>query len=306
MRVLICGGAGYIGSALYDYLKSHGHDPISIDLQWFGNPREDHSNRRHNYSHVDQALLSQCDAIIITAAHSSASMCQNDPYGAFQNNAANFVGLLPRIQQQKLIYMSSSCVYSYQSGPPSPIGIESQNNLIPGDHLTLTKLTIDRYAQMSEVEYYGLRLGSVAGYSPNLRGDLMVNAMVLSAMKTGKVHVSNADKFRPILAMRDLVQAIEQILTGGDHRGIYNLCSFNARIDDVAQAVAGQFGAEIVRGPDTPTYDFTISTAKYHSTYRHRLLTRLEAIIEDLVENEPRLNVTMRERAPQYVFVSTS
>ena len=292
-RVLILGGCGYLGSALYLQLKTQYHVD-TVDLTWFGNPVND-ANQQRDYRDLSSAELKNYDAVVLVAAHSSAPMCTSDRIGAFRNNCLNFVELLSKLTGQKLIYASSSCVYHGSGAVPVA---EDWSYFRPVDDLTISKLIMDGYAPMSRVEYYGLRFGSVSGYSPNFRGDLMINRMTYCAMNEGKLNVFNGSVFRPILGIRDMVRAVAAILDGGDRRGIYNVPSFNARIIDIAQAVARRFGAQVQAIDGAPTYDFSIDSTKFQSTFDCMPEETVDTIINGLIEHKDSLRLTDRNVPP--------
>ena len=295
MRILCCGGAGYLGSAICSYLQDKAYERDSVDLEWFGSPhkggwvsdtagliRDDLMptiSAWGDYRDLTKEQLQTYDVVILAAAHSSVHMCEKDPIGAFKNNVDNFVGLLDKLTTQKFIYMSSSCVYTgiMDATEEHPLST-------PVDNLTMTKSIIDWYAQRSNVEYYGLRLGSVAGYSPNFRTDLMVNAMTLAAMNRKPVKVTNPGKYRPILAMSDLCRAVDTIVKcREDNRGIYNLASFNKKIEDVGVTVAQNFGVslEVDKSIDNG-YDFTMNCDKFRDTFGFGFKEKLEKLVEKM------------------------
>ena len=292
-RVLILGGCGYLGSALYIHLRPR-FQVDTVDLAWFGNPVNP-SNQERDCRDLSPAELDNYDAVVLVAAHSSASMCKNDRLGAFRNNCLNFLELLSKLTGQKFIYASSSCVYHGAGAVPVT---EEWSYFRPVDDLTMSKLIMDGYAQMSDIEYYGLRLGSVSGYSPNFRGDLMVNRMTYCARNDGKLSVFNESVFRPHLGIRDWARAVEAILDGPDRRGIYNVASFNAQVMEIAQAVASRFGAqiEVIEGPHT--YDFSIDSSKLQQTYNFTFQETIETIIDSLVENMASIQLTDRNFPP--------
>lgn len=292
-RVLILGGCGYIGSALYLHLKNQ-YQLDTVDLTWFGNAVNP-ANQKRDYRDLSSAELKNYDSVVLVAAHSSAPMCTHDRIGAFRNNCLNFIELLSKLTGQQLIYASSSCVYNGAGAVPVS---EDWGYFRPTDDLTISKLIMDGYAPMSNVEYYGLRFGSVSGYSPNFRGDLMINRMTYCAMKEGKLNVFNGSVFRPILGIRDLTRAVSKILEGGDRRGIYNVASFNARIIDIAKAVAARFGAKVesIEGP--PTYDFSIDSTKFQRTFDITLEETVDTIIDGLIQNKDSLRLTDRNVPP--------
>lgn len=292
MRVLLIGGWGYLGSHLEASLRACGHETFVVDCGWF--TAGSGPGHQEDYRNLSAACLADYEAVILTAAHSSVPMCESDPYGAYRNNVHNFVELLARLGTQKFLYASSSCVYVQTGATPAE---EPQAALQPCDHLTLTKSIIDLYAQKSAVETYGLRLGSVSGFAPNLRTDLMINGMVQSAREQGQVVVSNAHCHRPMLGMADFGRAVQAILAGPDRRGLYNLASFNAPIGQIAERVAAHMDVPLQRNPDTFTYDFSIATGKFTQAYDFVFTETVESIVDGLLTQSPRYRAR-RERCP--------
>jgi dTDP-D-glucose 4,6-dehydratase len=136
-----------------------------------------------------------------------------------------------------------------------------------------------------DVEYYGLRFGSVNGWSPNMRTDLMINSMTLSALKNKKVNVFNAHAHRPIVSTHDLCRAVDAIINSGDKRGIYNVASFNLNIGDVGRKVADHLNVELVDKGVSQTYDFMISSDKFKNTFNFEFESTVESIVDSITSN---------------------
>jgi UDP-glucose 4-epimerase len=276
LEVLIIGGCGYTGRVLLDSL-SHSHNVDSIDLEWFGRVER---NIVLDAAEIAEGYypINNYDVVILTAGHSSVSMCLNDRRGAFNNNVMNFEGILSQIQDhQKFIYASSSSVYSGIS-----FANEEDYNSHPLTMLDCTKRMIDDLASISGKNFYGLRFGSVNGYSPNLRSDLVVNAMQRSAINEGKVYLSNPQAVRPVLGTYDLCTAVYNIIESDSHPGIYNLCSLNATMEEIAEGVAYKYNAEIVQVSSDPTFSMSMSSDKFETTYKVRFDDTLEEILNSL------------------------
>ncbi len=287
-KILILGGTGYIGSHLYSVLyNTWDRSVCSVDLEWFGNVMGFQSTKT-DFRKLREDDLSVYDCVILVAAHSSVPMCNADPRGAFQNNVVNFVDLVNKLKpHQKFIYAGSSCVY-----------VETGNweanetyQLRPVDSLSYTKTCIDQYmTTFNPCEYYGLRFGSVNGWSPNFRPDLMINAMTLNSLEKGELSVSNGHCHRPILGMRDLGRAVQAVVEcKEDRRGIYNVSSFNAPISVVADGVGKALGAKVTAVDAPPTYDFSIDTSKFCQTFDFKFEETLESIVNSIVENKPHI-----------------
>ncbi len=298
-NVLLIGGCGYIGSYLSGVLSGEdGYAVESVDLEWFGNPARD-QNACRDFCSLPREYIRSFDVVVLTAAHSSVPLCEGDRYGAFKNNVDNFIGLASKMNRhQKLIYASSSCVYVDSQGRAADEG----DLLRPVDILSYTKTAIDQFAPLTGVEYYGLRFGSVAGWAPNLRADLMVNAMTLAALQGNSLTACNRHCHRPILGTGDLGRAVRAVIDcDRDQRGIYNVASFNATIGEVATAVGRHLMAEVNEGPDSRTYDFCIDTAKFQRAFGFEFDDTLASIVDGIVTRRGTLKTQNRSRNTLYV-----
>lgn len=289
-NILILGGCGYIGSALYTYLKGSGHKVDTIDLEWFGN-FSNPDNIKADYDSTYQYLIDAYDVVILVAANSSVPLCK-DIHDTFNNNVVKFVQLVKKLKKQKFIYASSSCVYVTSDNRPK---VET-DLLSPLDGLTLTKTTIDNFMPLTDVEYYGLRFGSVNGWAPNMRLDLMINAMTISALNHGVVNVFNGHAHRPILSVLDLCRSVEAIIDcNKDNRGVYNIASVNHNILYIGQTVADHIGVPLKDNGKNFTYDFAISSQKFMDTFNFNFIDSVETIVETIVNNDLNPKWTKRE-----------
>ncbi len=275
-KILIIGGCGYIGSALYEKFKDK-HQVSTVDLEWFGN-YTNIGNLKIDFEQLGELYLSQFDVVINVAAHSSVPLCK-DIHAAFNNNVSKFVDLVGKLKKQKFIYASSSCVYVTSDNKPK----KEDDVLFPMDGLTLTKTTIDQYMPLTNVEYYGLRFGSVNGWSPNMRLDLMVNAMTLSAQNNGEVNVMNGHAHRPILSINDLCRAVEAIIDcEEDKRGIYNLASVNHDIKTIGEIVGAQTQKPVKDKGNNFTYDFAITSEKFEKAFNFTFADSVSTIVTNI------------------------
>jgi len=279
-KILLLGGCGYIGSALYEKLKSN-YTVDSVDLEWFGNYNV-FTNIKDDFGNLSESFLNQYNTVILLAANSSVPLCK-DIYDTFDNNVFKFMALVKKLKHQKFIYASSSAVYTSLSEVPKT----EEAVLDPLDSMTLTKTTMDRFMTMVDVEYYGLRFGSVNGWSPNMRTDLMINSMVTTSKKENKVVVTNGHAYRPILSISDLCRAVEAIVESNkDQRGIYNLASFNENILEIGKKVADTMGVELIDKGNTYTYNFKIDSNKFMKSYSFQFEDTVETIVSSITSKE--------------------
>jgi nucleoside-diphosphate-sugar epimerase len=296
MNILIIGSKGYIGSALVNYFKQD-HRVVGIDLGWFDKNLDNSSTIVMDFRQAQAKFFDQFNAIILLAGHSSVPMCDSNMLPAFNNNVRNFVELLPKIRKgQKFIYASSSSVYGDTGSTPA---LESWDRFRPKSYYDLTKQEIDYYAELSNLNYYGLRLGTVngCGLSDNLRVDIMINKMYHTAKLKNEIQIFNSHISRPILGINDLCNAIESILEGPNNKGVYNLASFNATVGEIANKIKNCLkDVKIENLGNTPSYNFSIDCSKFQNAYNFKFNDTVESIVQDLDASYVSLFKTIRDR----------
>jgi len=287
-KILIIGGNGYIGSFL-NHTFQKDFDITNIDLNWFSS-----QSNPIDFKDLTKEYLSEFESIILLAGHSSVKMCHDNMLSSFRNNVQNFVELLGKIDKsQKLIYASSSSVYGHTK---NSIVSEDYNTFVPNNYYDLTKQIIDTYALQSGLNFYGLRFGTVNGWAPNLRADIMINAMVHSALQDGHIKLYVKDIMRPILGINDLSKAIKKIIdSDGKNPGIYNLASFNSTAEEIAISVSNILNIPIKEYQtnelekitnaklQTTAYNFAISSNKFQKNFDFKFQEDIESIVKSLI-----------------------
>jgi len=310
-KVLIIGGNGYIGTKLYQYLISYqggtGYLVDVIDTCWFGQSIEETIVK--DYKTMSKEFYSEYETIILLAGHSSVKMSEASSNSCFKNNVQNFIELLDKLTTQKFIYASSSSVYGSVGGRTVN---EKYYGFEPYNQYDISKHTADLYAVKSDLEYYGLRFGTANGYSPVLRTDVMINAMVNSALRDGEIKLFIKDTMRPILGLNDLCGAVEIIIDNDtDERGLYNLASFNKTAEQIAYEVGDVMNVPVIEYESDPTnitntkiqtkaYNFSISTLKFRKTFKFKFKETVESITESLTNNWSSMKKTDRSEAFYY------
>ena len=298
-KILIIGGNGYIGSRLKKEIKAD-----IVDTNWFK-----YGKKCVDFKDLTESDYSKYNTIILLAGHSSVKMSEGDLNSCFNNNVRNFVDLLGKLDKQKLIYASSSSVYGSVGGKTVN---EKYFGFEPYNQYDISKHVADLYAQKSDVEYYALRFGTVNGISPFLRSDVMINAMVNSAINDGHIKLYIKDTMRPILGINDLCGAVKTIVNSDeDKRGLYNLASFNKTAEQIAYEVADVMGVEVKEFETDPTqikntknqtkaYNFSISTLKFRKAFKFKFKDTVEGLATELKDNWNEMKKTNRSEITDY------
>lgn len=279
-KILIIGGNGYIGSRLTHDLQ-HTYDIQSVDVCWFG--KNLGFSNEVDYNLLAKEYISKFDGIVLLAGHSSVKMCQGEASSSWNNNVNNFINLTHKLdKEQTLIYASSGSVYG---DIHSSINEDTQLIFKPINNYDLTKYTIDTIAQSMILKGYnivGLRFGTVNGWSPNVREELMINSMTKHSIETGNILVNNKHIVRPILGIADISRAIDAIIKKPTP-GIYNLASFYDSVDKLSSQVSSLLNSNINVQPDMiGAYDFIMDTTKFQNTFDFKFNETVNTIVNEL------------------------
>jgi nucleoside-diphosphate-sugar epimerase len=241
MRLLIAGGAGYLGSVLIPKLVERGYKVDVVDLFWFGNhlPRQTGILNKDIF-HLTVEDLEPYDQVVFLAGLSNDPMAEYSPSKNFIFNAAApaYLGYIAKIAKVKrYIYASSCSVYGYTENElydetravssRYPYGISK----LQGEQAVM-QLTDEDFSVIS------LRKGTISGYSPRMRLDLIINTMFKSAMKDRTITVNNPSIWRPILSIEDAATAyIRAIEANPRISGVFNLASGNYTVGEVGDLI---------------------------------------------------------------------
>jgi nucleoside-diphosphate-sugar epimerase len=300
-KTLIIGGNGYIGSSLYNYLKQDGVDVHCVDLCLY--EPDLGFCFKIDFRHLPITYFKDFETIVLLAGNSSVKSCEGNQISSLKNNVENFLLLLEKIKGKRLIYASSSSVYG---NTYNEVATEANRVFTPITTYDLTKQIIDYYIQLYDVEYYGLRFGTVNGYgfSKTVRQDIMINAMVKCSKETGVLNCINPEVNRPILDINDLCRAVYQIMKcNKDQRGLYNLASFNGTVLEISKAVSELCKSTILTKHEKGQllYDFKISSEEFSDRFDFTFLGTPDRIVRSLLENYDRIQFTNRSKELTYV-----
>lgn len=241
MKILIAGGAGYIGSALIPRLQERGYTVDVIDLLWFGNhlPPDVKVMSKDIFDlHEDE--LREYDEVIFLAGLSNDPMAEFSPAKNFVYNASApsyLAYIAKRAGVRKFIYASSCSVYGYTVNELYDETAPAVSNYPYG----ISKLQGEEgVLKMADKNFSVIcfRKGTVSGYSPRMRLDLIVNTMFKTAVKDGMITVNNPSIWRPILSIEDAISAyIRGIESADGITGVFNLSSGNYTVGEVADLV---------------------------------------------------------------------
>ena len=308
MKILITGGAGYVGGALTDILiKSQKHDFIVYDNLLF----EDSFLKPVNFVCGDirdnsklKQYLKWADAVVWLGAIVGDGACQINPKITFDVNQKS-VEYLSKNFDGRIIHMSTCSVYGAMNGL-----LDEDSKTNPLSIYASTKLDSESYLKNKNALVF--RLGTLCGKGDNfsrIRMDLVLNIMVARALHDKKISVFGGEQYRPILDVKDVAYTIYDNLENSK-TGTYNLKGENFKIYDLAIKIKTTLDDEIkIEAEDKKFEDlrnYKVSSAKAEKELNFKPRFSVEDSINEIAElfKTNRIRSFENSRYNNHVFLS--
>jgi len=295
MKILVTGAAGYIGSILTPMLLQAEHDVIALDnlmydqeaplsncCHYFGfeSVRSDARNEE-----IVSKLIKRVDCIIPLAAIVGEPACNQDHLAATTTNLEAILLILKlRSKNQIIIFPNSNSGYGIgQEG----IYCTEETPLRPISHYGRTKAQAEE-AVLASDNTMAFRLGTVAGLSPRLRLDLMVNEFVYRALTDRCIVLYEAGFKRNFLHVKDTAKAFLHAINNFEKmKGqVYNVGQSEANLSklEICQEIQKQLPEFYIHespiGQDPDKRNYIVSNAKIEKTGFKAKITLQETIAE--------------------------
>ena len=214
-KILITGGAGYIGSMLCTKLLEEGHSVTSVDLLKYDKGSLNHLYHNKNFKlicddirkvNLMKKLIRKHEIIIPLAALVGAPLCEKFKKDAISTNLGSIKTLCKyATKKNRVIYLTTNSGYGIgeknkycdENSPLKPISLYGKTKC-DGEDLVRSKIK----------NHVCFRLATVFGHSYRMRSDLLVNNFVYTAIKKKKLTLFEPHFRRNFIHVRDVVNAI--------------------------------------------------------------------------------------------------
>ncbi len=235
MRILVSGGAGYLGSVLVPALISAGHRVDVMDIQtpvagnWI-----DRDILRNPVTVTD---LGSVDAVIHLAALVGDVISHQQPQRTVEVNylATKYLARACKKAGVKLIFASTCSVYGvknevcYERTDPEPFSVYG-----------ITKLKAE--SDVLEVGGIVFRMATIYGISPRMSYILVINELVRQAKTEKRISIYGGRQVRPFLEIHSAVRAYQKVLDSEISGEIINLADESITMLELGKMVRDVFG----------------------------------------------------------------
>jgi nucleoside-diphosphate-sugar epimerase len=305
-KVLLVGGAGYVGSVLAQELLERGYAVKILDRLYFGDDglcdiRERIELIVGDMRTVDASVFKDVASVINLGGLSNDPTAEYNPKANVEMNTLatkKLADLCVASGIRRYVFASSCSIYDRGVGNESAdVLLDETSEVDPRAAYSSSKREAEKLLLEMVSDTFCpviLRKGTVYGFSPRMRYDLVVNTFVKSALLTGKMTLHyGGEMWRPLVDVRDVARAYIASLEAPEEkvRGeIFNVSFHNVRISELAlrvRAALRQVGCDAEIVPDYGYHgvrSYRVSSAKIQRVLDFRPKVTIEESVKDMVK----------------------
>ena len=301
-RTLVVGGAGFLGSVLTRKLLARGFRVRVLDSFIYGRKSLDGLAGAENLEVVEGDLrnihtcvnaLADVDSVVLLAAIVGDPASKVRPTQTIETNvlAAQALAMASKLHHiPRFLYASTCSVYGIgdaildEDAPLNPVSLYAR-----------TKIESEKIILGMGDEYFCptvLRMGTLYGFSPRMRFDLVVNTMSMKSYTDGGIQVFGGNQWRPLLGVDDAaevyIRCLEARLEDVGNQ-VFNVGSDdqNYKIDEVARIISGALGGVPISRDQSnlDSRDYRVSFAKLANVLGYAPAQKIDQSALEIVEN---------------------
>jgi nucleoside-diphosphate-sugar epimerase len=306
MTILVTGGGGYIGTLLVSELLRLNLKVRVIDTFWFGNYIEKNKNLeiiKKDIVNCNDNDFKNIRTIIHLASVANDPASNLNPKFTWETSCLGTMKLCELAKKfgvKKFIFASSGSVYGIKKEKK----VHENLKLIPISDYNKTKMIAEKVIESYKkyFKYYLIRPGTVYGYSPRMRLDLMINTLTYQALTKKKVVVFGGKQIRPYIHILDMVNVYLFMLKKNLPSGPYNASAGNLSAIDTANIIKSIIDCKINIKKSNDPRSYRLSNEKLLS-FGFNFKIKLHEGIYNFITNYKNGNIKNTKNAYSINFI---
>jgi nucleoside-diphosphate-sugar epimerase len=302
-KVLVTGGAGYVGSATVRHLLSLDYEVFVIDNLLQGSEGVNCFIGYPTYNFIkgditDQKLLEEIikkvDFVVHLAAIVGEGACKKEPDLTRKTNidgTKKLIDLCSKNKIQRLIFFSTCSSYGIQD---TNIMANEETQLNPVSLYAESKISMEEYLKKNydpELSYTILRPSTVHGPSPRMRFDLIVNHLCKDAILYNNLEIFGGNLWRPLMWVGEVGRIVDIILKSEISlvkNEIFNLGNTHANMKkkEIAEIIKNKFLPNVnlkYSGEDQDLRSYKVDFSKIENKLNFKLEKNIEKAVDELL-----------------------
>jgi nucleoside-diphosphate-sugar epimerase len=320
-KVLVIGGAGYVGSVLVEELLKRGYAVKVFDRLIYGDQGLQGVRDRvelvvGDMRAMDPAALTDVSTVVNLGGLSNDPTAEFNPRANYEMNTVateQTAKMAKEAGVQRYLFASSCSIYDQGvEDAEADLILDESSRVSPRAAYSSSKYEAEqRLLPLADANFCPvvLRKGTVYGYSPRMRFDLVVNTFLKDALTRGRLTIHfGGEMWRPLVDVRDVARAYIACMEADEHKvkgQIFNVIYRNMRISELALRVRdalSKAGLEVSIDPDygyEGVRNYRVSARKIEAGLDFRPVVSVEESVANSLEKLRAMSISELEN-PRY------
>lgn len=280
-KIIIIGGAGYVGTELCNYLVKKNYNIVCLDTFWFTTKlNKKIINVKKDIRQNEFDCFKNADVVINLAYLSNDPLCEINGRDTWEiGPLANYYILEAciKFKVKKYIFASSGSIYGLKKEKK----VTEKLGLDPITDYNKSKMICEKVilSYKNKIQTVILRPATVCGFSKRLRLDVVLNIFCYQAFFKKKITVFGGNQIRPLLHIKDMVYAYEYFIKN-NKVGTFNVGFQNVKISKIAEEVQKIIPCQIVSLKSNDPRSYRMNSDKLIQTGFKPKYNFIDAIID--------------------------
>lgn len=286
-RVLILGGAGYIGGFTTDYLIEKGYEVCVFDKLVYENRYLKDVNFIYGDIRDTDSVIKiseNYDVIVMMAALVGDPACSVDINLTDSINRESIKNICEKLDNNKhIIFMSTCSVYGAQNEM-----LDEESGTNPLSSYASTKLEAEKYIKEKNGTIF--RLGTVYGIGDTysrVRLDLVVNVITMKSVYEKNINIFGGEQWRPLICVKDIAGYIEESISK-NIRGTYILSQENVTMKSLGEKISN-----LIPGTSVKYTDISFQDARNYKVSNNKSFMKFDYKPKYTIESEVNLLIKL-------------